>query len=225
MSLKRLFLIRHGQSEANIDFKKAFDDNPDYAIPLTALGQKQALEAGHFLKKYIQKTEWVQTALWQSSFKRARQTAEGVLKNINPHHHFEDNYLVEQQFGLFSYSSREEHIKNFPAEHAFIKQNVEVAEGKFWARFPLGESMSDVDVRIGLFLNNLKEDAQNLGYETAIIVSHGTTLRVLESRLLRKPFETLNDRKLNPENCSINLLEFDQKFWVRKGYIHLPSIK
>ena len=82
--------------------------------------------------------------------------------------------------------------------------------------------MAQVEVRVALFMRDLKEDALNLGYDTAMVVAHGTTLRVLAAYLLRQSFETLNDKKDNPENCSIRHLIFNRT-WQDKGYIYTPS--
>lgn len=94
---------------------------------------------------------------------------------------------------------------------------------KFWAPFPCGESMAQVEVRVALFLNNLEKDALNLGYKNAIIVSHGTTIRIIAMHLLREPFETLNDKKGTPKNCSMRHLKFNQK-WQDEGTIFTPTI-
>ena len=45
MKPKRIILIRHGESEANVN-PHLFASVPDYAIELTEKGREQALNAG-----------------------------------------------------------------------------------------------------------------------------------------------------------------------------------
>ena len=52
MKPKRIILIRHGESEANVN-RYLFGSVPDYTIELTQKGRQQALEAGHRLKKLV----------------------------------------------------------------------------------------------------------------------------------------------------------------------------
>jgi broad specificity phosphatase PhoE len=49
---RNIILIRHGQSEANVD-KTIYKTKPDYAMELTELGKQQALEAGLKIKEYL----------------------------------------------------------------------------------------------------------------------------------------------------------------------------
>lgn len=52
MDPKRIILIRHGESEANVD-KYMFGRVPDYTIELTEKGREQAEEAGKRLKEVV----------------------------------------------------------------------------------------------------------------------------------------------------------------------------
>jgi broad specificity phosphatase PhoE len=45
MKPQNIFLVRHGQSTGNVD-KEIYKNTPDYALPLTPLGEKQADEVG-----------------------------------------------------------------------------------------------------------------------------------------------------------------------------------
>ena len=47
-----LYLVRHGQSEANVD-KNVYRTKPDHAIALTPLGLNQANEAGTAVAKAL----------------------------------------------------------------------------------------------------------------------------------------------------------------------------
>ena len=52
MKPKRIILIRHGESQANVD-KYLFGSVPDYTIELTDFGREQAKEAGKRLKELV----------------------------------------------------------------------------------------------------------------------------------------------------------------------------
>lgn len=232
MKLQNLLLVRHGESEANINLTKAMENNPTHNIPLTPKGEEQAFKVGEFLAQNRERFSFshYDVALWNSPFQRTRQTkhfllqgAESVLGENMPlvEHMFESNFLIEQQFGLLPYHERHEQQKLFPLEMDMIQQTLKANSGKFWANFPLGESMAQVEVRLALFFRDLKDDAENLDYRTAIIVGHGAALRVLAAYLLRQPYETLNDKKLTPKNASIRHLSFDEK-WEDDGYVFTP---
>ena len=47
---ERIVLLRHGESEANVD-PSIYERVPDYRIPLTARGVEQAREAGERLRE------------------------------------------------------------------------------------------------------------------------------------------------------------------------------
>ena len=75
MKPKHIILIRHGESEANID-RYLFGKVPDYTIELTAKGQQQAREAGKALKTLVGNESLY---FYVSPFWRARSTFEGVV--------------------------------------------------------------------------------------------------------------------------------------------------
>ena len=52
MKPKRIILIRHGESEANVNLH-LFASVPDYAIELTEKGREQAFNAGKRLKELV----------------------------------------------------------------------------------------------------------------------------------------------------------------------------
>ena len=82
----RIFLVRHGQSHANIDWSEN-TRKADMAIQLTTEGHKQAKDAGEFLQSYFTKHLLAQGALgafipkirlWHSPYTRTRQTAQEI---------------------------------------------------------------------------------------------------------------------------------------------------
>ena len=75
MKPKRIILIRHGESQANVD-KTLYGSIPDYTIELTDTGREQAREAGKRLKELVGNESMY---FYVSPFWRARSTFEGVV--------------------------------------------------------------------------------------------------------------------------------------------------
>lgn len=83
----RVFLVRHGQSHANLDWSEN-TRNADMSINLTQEGHAQAKGAGEFLAGYFTKHLLATGALgsfipkvrlWHSPYNRTRQTAQEIF--------------------------------------------------------------------------------------------------------------------------------------------------
>ena len=72
----RIILIRHGQSQGNID-NKIYATTPDNKITLTDLGLEQAKVAGRNIKKLVGDESCF---FYLSPFRRTRQTFEQLSK-------------------------------------------------------------------------------------------------------------------------------------------------
>jgi len=172
-------LIRHGESEANVN-PELYSTVADHAVRLSSQGEQQAREAGRQVKQYFEANyklnpDW-KCRIWTSTYKRARQTAEFIkeaagdwVTDIK-----ENMFLVEQQFGLFEGVDWANGSVDdlFPQELAHYNKCATFG-GRFWARVPMGESRFDVCRRVYHTLQPIRED----GIEHVIIVSHGVTLR------------------------------------------------
>ena len=76
----RIFLIRHGESQANVD-RGVHQFVPDHDIALSNLGQEQAQKVGHFLKSYLKDHPN------KPKFDQAHQMASGIfdfISKVNP---------------------------------------------------------------------------------------------------------------------------------------------
>lgn len=201
----------------------------DHAIPLSEQGIKQAWAAGEFLAKYMiarfnhrySVTGKLNFRLWQSPYRRTRETAQGLLAAIKASTGAEPEFgvrehimLAEQQFGLFDGLEDDELAVRYPDEYAHYKK-CEDMEGKFWARMPLGESRFDVAVRVHQAFGTFRRDADRHGVHNLVVVAHGTTIRAFVMQWLHLPFEWF-EKEPNPKNCSIRLIEDGQDH----GYIY-----
>lgn len=196
--MNKIFLIRHGQSTANVDeqvYLQVFDHN----IPLTELGQKQAEKTGKDLLKILDNKE---VNVFYSPYKRTTQTWNSIQKELNgvKLKSIEENPMLREQ------------------EHKFFKDMMDSKQKKeeqkefgiFWYRFKNAESIADVHQRITIFMNNmmLRQLSGQLS-ENIIIVAHEITIKVLLLLLLKKPISDLD--KLSVGNCEIIKLESDDK--------------
>ena len=225
----RIFIIRHAESEANLDLKIG-QRKPDYAIDLTNNGLNQAYEAGEFLKQYIEKNifknnEKPAIRFWSSPYKRTRQTSSQIIKSLGfqkeggiLRDYREKDSLREQDFGDFEGFDKEECAKNFPEENAKYLRSIQF-KGQYWAKMPKGESRADVSQRILSFIDTIMRDIEtNEGREeeirNIIVVTHGVTSRCLIKEYLNLPWEWVQEEP-NPNNASIRLIENGED----KGYI------
>lgn len=202
-AIQRIFLIRHGQSLQNIGLTTG-QDIFDGDVPLSPLGEKQAYEAGAFLKKYLEerKIPMELSALWESPYLRAEQTANGIKKHIRFFRDYQDPRLVERDMGLFDNIARETWDEIAPAEthNTDIRQNS--LRGKFFCRLPQGESPLDVFVRISTFMESIYRDR----FDNLFIVTHGAVIKVMLMKIFHYPLEWFYHEK-RPANCSIRLVE------------------
>ena len=99
MKPKRIILIRHGQSEGNVD-QSLFEFKPDYALNLTDEGIEQAKQAGMEINAVIGQ-EALQ--VYVSPYYRTRQTFQYIQESLhnNVVKVFEDPRLREQDWGTY----------------------------------------------------------------------------------------------------------------------------
>ncbi len=198
----RLFLIRHGESIANIgqNYEKRL---PDHLITLSDAGKEQAHNAGIWLANYCKNNGvcFENARIWRSPYTRTRQTADIFNNFLKISDIKEEISISEQQFGLFDCITDEDRQKLFPLEYEEY-QRQRKHQGKFYARLPLGESPYDVAIRAYQFIEIVKRDYENEGIDTLFVFTHGTALRAILLRWFNYTPEWYHDEK-NPKNCWI----------------------
>ena len=212
----RIFLIRHGESIQNT--KENIEKLPDHKIYLTENGKKQANNCGKFLKKYCKENniDLTNSTLFVSPYERTRQTAQIINTHLNIDDVKEDIALIEHQYGLFDNREFEE-WSTFTEEYNYY-DNYYKHNGKFYAKFPQGESPFDVALRTRQFISTLFRDIDE-GIENFFIVTHGTTMRAFLLSYFHYSPEWFNDEP-NMQNCSVRLIEkIDRKNYDR-DYIY-----
>jgi broad specificity phosphatase PhoE len=195
MKPKRIILIRHGESEANID-KSIHQHKPDYTMELTPKGIEQADTAGKELKSIIGGDE--SAFFYVSPYWRTRGTFEQIAKHFTPAKikWTEEPRLREQDWG---------HLVN-------PEQNIQVDKerdsfGTFYYRIPDGESAADVYDRVSDFFGTLHRDFEKEYFpDNAVIVTHGMTLRLFLMKWFHWTVEEFEEYA-NPQNCQKVILE------------------
>jgi broad specificity phosphatase PhoE len=202
---RRIILIRHGESESNVD-KEIMKTKPDHAVNLTQRGREQALEAGVVVAaranevKHPSLCDKYDCWFYVSPYYRTRQTKDEIVKSFKPERIkvIEDPRLREQ-----------EHTPRI-LNGEYDRQSVEQERddyGHFYYRFEGGESCADVYDRISDFLGTLYRDFEKDNFPPCCcIVSHGMTNRVFLMRLLKLTVEEFEFLR-NPLNCGMYILE------------------
>uniref|UniRef100_A0A1J3JR31 Phosphoglycerate mutase-like protein AT74 n=2 Tax=Noccaea caerulescens TaxID=107243 RepID=A0A1J3JR31_NOCCA len=204
---KRIILVRHGESEGNLD-TAAYTTTPDHKIQLTDSGLLQAQEAGARLHALISSNssspDW-RVYFYVSPYDRTRSTLREIGRSFSRRRVIgvrEECRIREQDFGNFQVKERMRATKK-----------VRERFGRFFYRFPEGESAADVFDRVSSFLESLWRDIDmnrlhiNPSHElNFVIVSHGLTSRVFLMKWFKwtvEQFEALN----NPGNSEIRVME------------------
>ena len=210
-----IFLIRHGESMANIgaNYEKRI---PDHLVSLTEAGMAQARENGQWLANYCHEKgiDLSRARIWRSPFLRTRQTSEEFNKYLGIQDIREDITLIEQQFGLFDSLPESQWEQKYPNEYAEYRRQLSNF-GKFYARLPLGESPFDVAIRIHQFMGTIHRDQKKHGVDTLFVFTHGTTLRTFLMRWFHYSPEWYHEAS-NPRNCWIREIIDDTDL----GYIN-----
>jgi broad specificity phosphatase PhoE len=216
MKPDRIFLIRHGKSQGNVD-KSIYKNIPDYAIQLTPVGVNQAMEAGERIRKITGDS----IKFYVSPFWRTRQTFQEILRAFptlkkDSDTFYEDPRLREQEW--CGRLRKDGFMDEIEAERD--------SYGNFYYRFDGGESCADVFDRVSNFLDTLHRDFEKNSFpKNCVIVTHGMTLRVFLMRFLHLSVEEF-ERLKNPGNCQFVILELKgSKYILTTGLEEYKEIK
>ena len=197
MKPQRIFIVRHAQSQGNID-KNIYKDIPDYALRLTSTGEEQARNAGISISSII-KSQSVQ--YYVSSFWRTRQTYLHLKKCLQPvmEKYYEDPRIREQEWG-------QEMVTRDGYSHE--KENDRDLYGHFYYRFRDEESCADLYDRVSDFIGTMHRDFEKKDFpRNVILITHGMTMRLFLMRWFHVPVEEF-EQWSNPLNGEYYLLEF-----------------
>jgi broad specificity phosphatase PhoE len=194
MKPKRIILIRHGESQGNVD-DSIYNIKPDYTLELTESGKCQAKNAGKELKEIVgnESLFFYVSPLW-----RTRETFENIAQSFHnsQYQYREEPRLREQEWG---------HLRSVEESEKINQERDEY--GTFYYRIPDGESAADVYDRVSDFFGTLYRDFEKADFpENVCVVTHGMTMRLFLMRWFHwtvEKFEGLG----NPHNCQLLILE------------------
>jgi len=192
---RQIILLRHGRSLGNED-ESLFANLADWKIPLSEEGRLQARKAGGIMQRMIGDDP---VMFYVSPYVRTKQTYDELQHHVTSDVLFtrEEPRLREQDFGNFQDTELIQKAK---------KERVDF--GRFFYRFPDGESGADVFDRVSAFCGTFIQDCDQLARPdaTAVFVTHGITARLFVMRWMHwtvDDFEALH----NPNNCALIVLK------------------
>jgi len=202
---RRIILIRHGESEGNID-ETAYTRIPDPQIKLTEKGKEQAFNAGRMVKELLDKDREEfgidsKVFFYVSPYRRSKETCVEIAKHLDKSEVMgirEEVQLREQDFG------------NFQDRVAKVQEKTERnLYGRFYYRFPNGESGADVYDRVTMFEDHMVRDIDGGRFPEGanlVLVSHGLTIRVFLARWFHWTVKEFED-VWNPPNSAPLVME------------------
>lgn len=139
---KRIILVRHGESHGNLD-SKAYTTTPDNKIPLTEQGLAQARIAGTQIRELVSCDG--NTPNWRVYFYVSPYLCTGsTLREIGRSFSKEEIIGVKEECRI-----REQDFGNFQEEERMkVIRSKREQFGRFFYRFPEGESAADVFDRV-----------------------------------------------------------------------------
>ncbi|EGQ8806805.1 histidine phosphatase family protein [Vibrio parahaemolyticus] len=161
---RRIFVLRHGETEFNADKKLQGHCNSS----LTSKGSDQARRVGTTLKQYVENRPF---RVYSSTLGRALQTSQIVCEELNYSY---ENLNKEPRLKEFSLGEWEQ--RTIPS----LEQEIPnlLAQNDWYLQAPNCETYKSVRERLSSWLSDVAHD------EDIVVVSHGLTGIVLRGLLL-----------------------------------------
>ncbi len=161
---RRIFVLRHGETEFNADKKLQGHCNSS----LTSKGSDQARRVGTTLKQYVENRPF---RVYSSTLGRALQTSQIVCEELNYSY---ENLNKEPRLKEFSLGEWEQ--RTIPS----LEQEVPnlLAQNDWYLQAPNCETYESIRERLSSWLSDVTHD------EDIVVVSHGLTGIVLRGLLL-----------------------------------------
>lgn len=204
-----IIMVRHGESEGNADHT-LYRTKPDNLVGLTETGKEQGQVAGKRVESVFQTYEKTgcckieRVHLIVSPFERTLQTAS-TMRSFFEHRIVRTDIqprIREQEFG------------NLQDEDFVLLRNEQKRVGRFWYRFPTGESGADVYDRVkSWWFDAVLNVNERVGYDPVdalVVVTHGLTMRFVLMQLYNWSPTTFHS-VWNAGNCDLYVLAKDLK--------------
>ena len=197
--MNKLILLRHGQSQWNLENRFTGGKN----VPLTKKGETEAKKAGELLKKHNIHVDRV----FSSVLERANRTAEIAIKKAELNNLLENNKIImtcseklnERDYGDLVGLNKQETADKFG------KDQVHIWRRSYDTPPPNGESLKDVVERVSPYFKESIKPLIDKG-ENILIAAHGNSLRAMMIELgMYKPEEISNIELPTGSPLCINL--------------------
>ena len=214
-NVETVVLIRHDVSIANLD-PLVYKRQPDFTIPLADLDSPRLARAGEALRALGLPV--TRTCSWCSTYVRCRQTETGVLRTAFGDEaarvRRRETVLVrEQDFGDWDGLTDDEARERLPAswhKRQMLTDNL----GRFYFRYPNGESRADVVLRTMTFFGKLHRS----DYSNHLIFLHGVSQRAFRMAWMNLPVDWFEDEP-NPPNASVLVIQRDGSGTWKDRYV------
>ena len=196
--MKEIYLVRHGQSEHHVrDMTGGWTD-----LPLTPLGQNQAIRVAEHLAAVIEKRV---VSLFSSDLQRASMTAAAIAKRLEIEV-FEDAGLREFNNG------RAKGLSNIEAKAIELPRT---EPGEDWIPYPEAETWRQMSDRVAQCMDRLAIKSN----PTAIIVTHAGAASAIVKWWLRLPEPTRYGVEFEARPCSVT--ELIENEWSERVIVRL----
>lgn len=187
--MTKLILIRHGQSEANLERRFA----GVYDAPLTELGERQAaLSAAYVAENY--KVSRVYASDLKRAYFTGKAAADACGAEIVP-----DERLREISAGAWEGMLFEDIVEKYPKDFELFMTNVGVS------RATDGESVAELGTRV---MGALVDLAERHADETIVIATHATPIRAVQSLVTFGDLAHMKELKW-VSNASVSVLAYE----------------
>jgi broad specificity phosphatase PhoE len=198
--IQLVLLVRHARSIANDD-ARIYRTMADHTIPLTRPADDvYAVDAGRAVARLNLMPAAV--CAWCSTYLRCAQTETLVLGSAfgaaAPSVRRRSSFLLrEQEFGDWDSLTEAEMAAADPVRYE-RRRLLSDAYGRFYFRYPMGESRADVTQRVTLFIGKIHRSR----YPVHVVFMHGVTQRAFRMAWLNRSVEWFEEEP-NPPNASV----------------------
>ena len=195
--MKRIIMLRHGQSQWNLENR--FTGWTD--VPLSDLGRQEAANAGAKIKAAGLSPSYFFTSYLRRAIHTLQIAAEEMELDYIPV--IKDWHLNERHYGALQGLNKAETAKKYGAEQVHIwRRSYDVRPPQLTTadprypgndpryaalttdELPLGESLQDTIARVRPCWEEIIVPTLTQGHDTILIAAHGNSLRALAMMLL-----------------------------------------
>jgi broad specificity phosphatase PhoE len=185
--MPKVYLLRHGQSEANV---RGILAGPDNSVKLSEKGRRES----RIVSKHLQKIEF--THIYSSPISRCLQTVD-PLTSAKP----QIPLLLEERIQEMNYGDwNGKDLKSLSKKREW--KSIQNQPSKF--KFPQGESFTQLRRRVQSFLNEIESKTGPI-----LVVSHGDVIKMILTCTLE--LSTDNFQRFLIQPASISIINYESK--------------